>query len=327
MGRGSNIPLLGQELGESPAVSREQERGAALGGAAATTAAPSWAPYSAANAPNHRGPLFHRGHPTPRLSPHRLREGPLLSPLHLYASWRGGPPRSRHCTHSTVTWAPCSPRHHTTTTIATISKVSRLLCKECPRTRSREARSPVVRRRLAYHTLRTRSWPISPSSPSMGFRVATPTWWSGVPPPFLLSPNIARTRRSPSTTRSLHTLSEGEAALAPSPRSRCHTPTPTPTHTPKPTPDTCTRHTQAATPPTKHTSSSARCPTTCRPLPSMRITQRPPARICPSTLLSPLSPLPHHTPLYPPLRPPLPLLHLSPLTPPSTPGSLSRGRR
>lgn len=214
VGRGSNIPLLGQELGESPAVQREQERGAALGGAAPTTAAPSWDPYSAANAPNHRGPLFHRGHPSPRLSPHRLREGPLLTPLHLCARWTGGPPRSRHYTHSTVTRAPCSLHHLTTITIATTSKLSRPLCKVCPPMLFREAHYPVVHP-LAHHTPNTRSWPISPSSPSMGFRVATPTWWWDVPPPFLLSPNTPRIHSSPSTTCSPHTLSEGAAALVP----------------------------------------------------------------------------------------------------------------
>lgn len=214
MGRGSNIPLLGQELGESPAVQREQERGAALGGAATTTAVPSWVPYSAANAPNHQGPLFHRGHPTPHLSPHRLREGPLLTPLHLYANWKGGLPSSRHFTHSTVTRAPCSRHHLTTITIATMSKLSLLLCQECPLILYREALYPVVHR-LAHRTPSTRSWPISPSSPSMGFRVVTPTWWWDVPPPFLLSPNIPRTNSSPSTTCSPHTLSEGPAALVP----------------------------------------------------------------------------------------------------------------
>lgn len=195
---------------------REQERGAGLGGAAAatTTAAPSWAPYSAANVPNHQGPLFHRVHHTPHLYPHRLREGPLLTPLHRCASWTGGPPRSRRCTHSTVTWAPCSPHHLTTITIATTSKLSRLLCKASPPILSREALYPVVYR-LAPRTSSTRSWPISPSSPSMGFRFVTPTWWWGVPPPFLLSPNIPRTHSLPCTTRSLHTLSEGAASLAP----------------------------------------------------------------------------------------------------------------
>lgn len=193
---------------------REQERGAALGGAATTAAVPSWAPYSAANAPNHQGPLFHRGHPTPHLYPHRLREGPLLTPLHRCASWTGDPPRSRRCTHSTVTWPPCSRHHLTTITIATTSKLPPLLCKECPLILYREAHYPVVHP-LAPHSPSTRSWPISPSYPSMGFRVVTPTWWWDVPPPFLLSPNIPRTHSSPCTTRSLHTLSEGAPSLVP----------------------------------------------------------------------------------------------------------------
>lgn len=214
MGRGNNTTLLGPELGDSPAVQREQERGAGLGGAAATTAAPSWVPYSAANVPNHQGPLFHRGHCTPHLYPHRRREGPLLTPLHRCARWTGALPRSRRCTHSTVTWEPCSPRHRTTITIATTCKLSRLLCQACPLILCRDAHYPAAHR-LAPHTGGTRSWPISPSSPSMGFRFATPTWWWDVPHPFLLSPNIPRTHSSPCTTRSLHTLSEGAASLAP----------------------------------------------------------------------------------------------------------------
>lgn len=217
MGRGSNTPLLGQELGESPAVSRDQERGTALGGAAPTPtpAAPSWVPSSAASAPNHRGPSFHRGHPSPRLSPHRLREGPLLTPLHCSARWTGVPPRSRHCTLSTVMRPPCSLHHRTTITIATTSKLWPLLCQACPRILHREARCPVGRR-LGRRSARTRSWPISPSSPSMGCRLATPAWLWAAPRPFLLSPNIRRPPSSPFTTCSPHTLSEGATSLAPS---------------------------------------------------------------------------------------------------------------
>lgn len=175
MGRGSKIPLLGQKLGESPAVQREQERGATLGGAAAaTTAALFWDPCLAASVPNRRGPLSHRGHPSPRLSPHRLREGPLLTPLHRCVRWMGGPPRFKRCMHSFVTRAPCSLHHRITITIASTSSRSSPPCKACPLILYREARYPVGQC-LAPHTPSTCSWPISPSSPSLAFRVATAT--------------------------------------------------------------------------------------------------------------------------------------------------------
>lgn len=175
MGRGSKIPLLGQKLGESPAVQREQERGATLGGAAAaTTAAPFWDPCLAANVPNHQGPLSHRGHPSPRLSPRRLREGPLLTPLHLCVRWTGALPRSKRCMRSTVTRAACSLHHRTTTTIASTCSLSSPPCQACPLILYREARYPVGPC-LAPHIPNTCSWPISPSFPSLAFRVATAT--------------------------------------------------------------------------------------------------------------------------------------------------------
>lgn len=219
MGRGSKTPLLGQKLGESPAVQREQERGATLGGAAATTtAALFWAPCLAANVPNHQGPLFHRGHPSPRLSPRRLREDPLLTPLHLCARWMGGLPRSRRCMRSTVTRAPCSLHHRITITIASTSSLSSPPCKASPLILYREARYPVGRC-LAPHTPNTCSWPISPSSPSLAFRVVTAASWWGVRPLFRLSPNTPRPPSAPSITFSPHTLSEGgAAALVPN----CH---------------------------------------------------------------------------------------------------------
>lgn len=119
--------------------------------------------------------------------------------------------------HSTVTRAPCSHHHLTTITIATISKLSLLLCRAYRLILSREARY-LVAHRLAPPTPSTSSWPISPNSPSshsMGFQLVTPTWWWAALPPFLLTPNIPRIHNSPSTTCSPHTVSEGAAALAP----------------------------------------------------------------------------------------------------------------
>lgn len=300
---------------------REQERGAALGGAATTTAVPSWVPYSAANAPNHQGPLFHRGHPTPHLSPHRLREGPLLTPLHLYANWKGGLPSSRHFTHSTVTRAPCSRHHLTTITIATMSKLSLLLCQECPLILYREALYPVVHR-LAHRTPSTRSWPISPSSPSMGFRVVTPTWWWDVPPPFSSLPTFPEPTVRP-LPRAAHTLcqrgrrpwyqtSTNLVILPPPrtlpnpPRTRAHTTPSEPQHPPN------TLHIRHSAP--QSTIRYRQC--------ASRSLRRPVSAPVPSSFFYP--PSPTTLPFTPPFVPPYPSYTSLP-SPPPAPRAASAG--
>ncbi|XP_054464714.1 LOW QUALITY PROTEIN: IQ motif and SEC7 domain-containing protein 1 [Anoplopoma fimbria] len=179
------------------------------------------------------------------------------------------------------------------------------------------------RQPLGPRTSSTRSWPISPSSPSMGFRFATPTWWWDVPPLSPLSQHSQNPQFALYHAQPTHSIRGGAVPGTKLPLTLSHS------H-PHPHAHSQTHPGHVHTPhPANHTTHQTHFIFGTLPhnLPSASVNAHHAsagARICPSTLLSLPSRLPHHIPLYPPFVPPYPLLHLSPLSP-QHPGQPQQG--